>query len=211
MRSLAFSFCVFLVAHAKAQESYGISVHAGADFIETKSILYNVVGQYRGVKSDYAITKCYRLGVAPEVRFNRFRAALSGTVAWVPYSETVHRYQLYYSPGGNAYGGDIFYHSEGSYLIFELGVGITQMIHVSEKINVGLVANAATGRELIDHYRYASFSSGLLLEKSVGNLEFALSPQAVIYPLETSNYFALVGGRIVFSVRFQMHNERVKE
>jgi hypothetical protein len=210
MRNLILILLCCLAIQLSAQKPYCTSLNAGVDIFDTHNILYSVPGEYRGVKTDHNFSQGYRVGFAPEWRWNHSRLAASATLFFVPYSENVFRYQLYYSPAGNPYGGYVFNHYEGNYKFFELALRYTQVVYDRENFRGGLLAGIAVAKELSHDYGVASLSAGLMLEKPIGGFEYALSPQIVLYPLESKDYFSLVGGRIEFSVRIPNHTHIVK-
>lgn len=202
MRILALAVAVLITFSVHAQKSFGCSITTGTDFTDTENVLYPVIGEYYGVKSNYRFTPCFRFGAMPELRLSRLHIAAGANLIVVPYDEVVHRYKIYYAPSGNPFGGHIYNEIKGRYLMLELAVRLEQMVYTSEKVNFGFTAGGALGKERSFDYAYSTLSAGVTVARQVGPVELALRPQALFFLSQKIKYFFPFAARIEFSVRF---------
>lgn len=132
-------------------------VAIGIGSLKSHSAVFPVYGELRGVKHLYNELPQFQVGGGLAMVYKKFRAGVNFNVGFRPFDVEVHRYKLYYSPGGNPYGGDIYYRAYGYYI--SMGTMVYTDYFLFENKLFGLGAGVTTTLNNIFTARYRNYSS----------------------------------------------------
>lgn len=164
----------------------GLNLFAGLSSVYSHNVLFPVPGELRGVKNIEYAPHQYQLNAGVDLGFGRFHAGLNISAAFCNFDVAVHRYQVFYSPGGNQWGGDIYANYTGYFMTY--GFAPYAEYYFWQKAQLQLGAHAGASANVIPtvHYREYSVSASSVYTSQFSYYTLDLGPALLWTPKSVS-------------------------
>jgi hypothetical protein len=213
---LAGLICIhFFASYAQENESpqnpekirWGVELVAGISLLPPQHVLYRVVGEFRGIENK-GVPVQLQAGPGICADYKNIRVGLNFYAGYRSFKAIVHRYKIYYSPGGNAFGGNIYdevdlrYFSAGATLytdyFFRKKDGIVLGIGAAAIYNSILKEKYPAAEKYMNikpsGFNYFAVSAGPYMGYDKGSFTFYLKPHAQFVVVQDYNAFPRMSG-----------------
>jgi hypothetical protein len=150
-----------------------------------------------------------------EYAAGRFQFGAGIVCTSIPFNNLVRRYAVYYSPGGNQFGGDVTEPHSGNYITLSIPVRAEFFFAQLNKWRFGVTVQGEAARFVRMHHReyfdytaplsqrFVFCSTGPAFEYTLSSLLLTVRPQVVMKVVQERNFFGRFGGMCEFSIGYK--------